>query len=124
MPTNIGLLPQLSDSFVVATNGDWRDQIVFVNNGAPLDITGIRFKGQLRSAASDFIIRLIVSTDDGTLVNGGSNGSLTFAVPYSLLQPIPPGAYVFDLLAMADNETVNLFQAAPAQVTVNEGVTR
>jgi hypothetical protein len=125
--TNIIQLPQLSAVFTVATNGDWDDVIQFFqSNGTdPLDITGIAFKGALRLTAANPVVVLEVGTADGTLVNGGADGKLTWAVAAEKMKDLSPVPHVFDLIAIADGKQRNLFQlAGPARVNVNEGVTR
>ena len=133
MATNISLLPQLSVSFVVINNADWRDSIQFYQTGTTtaLDLTGISFKAQLRSSISNPVAILTASTDNGLLINGGMNGLLSFAVPRdpagSLggMSLIPAGSYVLDLIASGDSKIINLFQAiGPATVLVKTGVTK
>ncbi|MGH7223703.1 MAG: hypothetical protein ACRELF_10780, partial [Gemmataceae bacterium] len=67
---------------------------------------------------------LDVSTTAGTLVNGGANGMLTFAVPLAEYEQVPPGNYVFDIVATASDGVVNLYGGTPATLIVSEGVTR
>jgi hypothetical protein len=125
--TNILLLPQIRASFVVVSNGDWRDEIEFTQAPVsllPLDITGIAFHAQMRSAIRDAVIVLDMSTTNGKLQNGGANGRLTWAVPADDLKQVS-GDYVMDILAIADGMTINICQkAGPAAITVNKGVTR
>ena len=128
MSTNILLLQQLSMTASIVNNADWRDALPpFTDaSGNVIDITGIAFRGQIRSSVGDAKVWLEVSTSDGTLLNGGATGILTLAVSVAKTQTITPGAYVFDLLAIDGGVvvTVNLFQAAPAQITILQGVTR
>lgn len=125
--TNIGQLPQLTGSFSLANNADWRCYLQFVlasNPSESLDLTGIAFSMQVRPAVGNAEVVLDISTGDGTLVNGGTNGMLSWAVPLSALATLPPGNYVADLIATGDGQTINLFETAPAQINVIQGVTR
>ncbi len=132
--TNILMLPQLQATFVIANNGDWTDQIQFLQpdpndpNGQtliPLDLTGITFRGQIRPSALSPVVLLEIGTDDSTLVNSGQDGKLTWNVFAIKFNGMEGGSGVFDLLAFGDGHTINLFQkAGPASVTINEGITK
>lgn len=130
--SNVLLLSQISlpaplASPALVTNADWRFSVQFVETASPstpVDLTGISFEGQVRSSVSSVQKLLDISTAAGTLVNGGTNGMLTFAVPKSLFCNLPPGSYVFDLVATASDGVVNLYGGSPATLIVSEGVTR
>lgn len=123
--TNVLQLPQLSGSLTVATNADLRVSVQFVVAGTtnPLDLTGIDFIQEWRLASDQTAIGLRLTVVNGMLVNGGANGTLSWLVLEATAKTIPPGAYVADLLAIADGAVVNLFQNAALVVTVNGGVT-
>jgi hypothetical protein len=123
--TNVLVLPQLSGSLIVATNADLRVAVQFVQAGTTnaLDLTGIDFVQEWRLASQPSAIGLRLTNANGLLVNGGANGTLSWLVPEATAKEIEPGAYVADLLAIADGAVVNLFQNAPLTVTVNGGVT-
>lgn len=122
--TNILLLPQIAGSFACANNADWRDELLFVDSSNnPLDLTGIVFHQQWRSATTSPLIVLDISTTNGFLVNGGVAGTLSWEVPASIMQTVAAGAYVGDLVAEADGAVVNLFSSTPAALTVNQGLT-
>jgi hypothetical protein len=123
--TNVLALPQISGSLSLATNGDLRASLAFTqaNSSTPIDLTGIAFRMQVRLVSDATQIALDLSTDNGLLVNGGASGLLSWVVPAAMTARIAPGAYVADLLAIADGATINLCQAAPLAVTVTQGVT-
>lgn len=123
--TNILALPQISGSLSLATNGDLRASLGFTqaNSSTAIDLTGIAFRMQVRLASDATQIALDLSTDNGLLINGGANGLLSWVVPAAMTAQIAPGAYVADLLAIADGATINLCAAAPLAVTVTQGVT-
>lgn len=123
--TNILSLPQLAGSFAFANNADWRDALQFVaaTGGAPVDLTGIAFRCQVRAAGGGNALFLDLSTANGLLINGGTNGTLSFAAPVASTKVMPPGAYIADLIASGDGAVVNLFSATPAAVNVTVGVT-
>jgi hypothetical protein len=87
-----------------------------------LDLTGIDFVANLRIKASLAESLLTVRTTDGTFLVTWS-GRLGFNVPESIMLTIPPGEYVMDIVAIADDQFVNLFPQGPATVFVIDGVT-
>jgi hypothetical protein len=124
--TNVLTLPQISGSLTIATNADLRVGLQFsqVGSNAPLDLTGIVFHMQVRPAAGNPVVVLDLSTNNNTLINGGTNGLLSWLVPKSpSIEQLTPGSYVADLIAEADGATINLCQAGPLTVTVVEGLT-
>jgi hypothetical protein len=122
--THVLALPQVSPSLAIATNADLRGSLTFApsGGGAAIDVTGIAFHMQIRLASDETQIALDLSTANGLLINGGADGVLAWVVPAAQTAEIAPGAYVADLLAIADGATVNLCQA-PLAVTVTKGVT-
>ncbi|MGA2491849.1 MAG: hypothetical protein ABSF67_02735 [Roseiarcus sp.] len=123
--TNILALPQISGSLSIATNADLRASLLFTQAGSstPLDLTGIAFHMQVRLATDETQIALDLSTANGGLINGGTDGTLSLIAPALETAQIEPGVYVADLLATADGAIVNLFESAPMAVTVQRGVT-
>ena len=123
--TNVLALPQISPPLAIATNADFRGALTFTpgGGGAAIDISGIAFHMQVRLASDETQIALDLSTANGLLINGGTNGVLSWVVPAAQTAEIAPGAYVADLLAIADGAVVNLCAAAPLAVTVIRGVT-
>jgi len=89
----------------------------------PLDLTGIRFKAELRATPGGNEVFLAADTEDGTLVNGGRTGVLAFSVPEAAMGRLNPGDYVMDIVAEADGQIISLFPEGPCAVVVAEGVT-
>lgn len=135
--TNVLALPQLTASFIASTNSRIGDAIQFVvstTDLTPVDITGINFEAVYRPTADDPRVAMRCSTYDGSLINGGVTGTLSWAVPAERTgldkQPwsaahLTPGTYVMGLVASADGVVVDLFEkSGPAVVTVSRGVVR
>lgn len=130
--TNILLLPQLSASFTIANNDDWLDQIQFLQPGeaTPLDITGIDFRGVL--VGGNGAVLLSMQTADGTLVNGGATGVLSFNVRrfpteggvLTCTSVLKPGTAQVELLASADGYYVNLLKLSRAQALIIDGLVK
>ncbi len=74
----------------------------------PIDLTGIRFVMQMRTASASAQILISGDTNDGTLVNGETNGVLGIAIPQSEMARVPVSAagspYVLDIVGIADGD--------------------
>ena len=88
-------------------------------SGQPIDLTGIAFELEMRSAPPVATVVLWASTAN-SLIRVYAN-TWQLLVPAKTMMLIPPGDYVFDLLARADGFTRNLVQAT---VRVDLGITR
>lgn len=104
-----------------ATINDAQTKLVF--QPLPLDLTGIAFRAELRSSEADEQVFLVMGTADGTMLNGGADGTLGFNVPRANLAHLSPRSYVMDVVATADGHTINMFPVGPCSVTVVSGVT-
>jgi hypothetical protein len=99
------------------------NQALLILNAVPLDLTGITFKAQVRAMAGGNDVYIVMTTADGSMVNGGADGTLLFNIPASSMQKVDAGQYVMDILAEGDGNTMNLFPQGPATVQVVEGIT-
>lgn len=68
-----------------------------------LDLTGIAFGMNLRSSSGRIVTTL--STTAGTLVNGGTNGQLTFKLSASVMAGLLPDTYTGNIVATAGGHT-------------------
>jgi hypothetical protein len=123
VPTNILLLPIVILSIETSTNADWLDGLEYHTAPPPdgdiIDLTGISFDMELRSSPPVATVVLHASTDNGLIRVYANTWQLL--VPSTTMMLIPPGDYVFDMLARADGYTRNLVQAS---VLVDLGITR
>jgi hypothetical protein len=129
MATNILLLPVFTEmTFAVKNTADWRDALAFRTQAEEsLDITGITFRAQLRTAVDSPVLAggdFELSTENGLLVNGGTTGLLSWRVPRSMMIGLEAGTYLMDIEARDETYWLNLFPDAPATVKVTQGVTR
>ena len=122
--TNILALRPVSGAFNLTTDSDWRTSFAFTDaTSAAIDITGIAFHLQARSAAGASVIALDLSTANGGLINGGASGILTLIAPVTMMESVAPGVYVADIVAEADGATINCCGASPLALTVAQGIT-
>jgi hypothetical protein len=122
-PTNILNLPTAMMVIETLTNADWLDGLEYWDaeppGGNPIDLTGIAFDMEMRTAPPVATVALHASSDNG-LIRVYAN-SWQLIIPSTTMLLIPPGLYVFDMLARADGYTRNLVQAS---ITVDMGITR
>jgi hypothetical protein len=122
VPTNILFLPVVGMEMFTSTNADWLDGLEYRTDDpvpVPIDLTGIAFDMEMRTAPPVATVVLHASTEN-KLIRVYSN-TWQLLVPSKTMLLIPPGDYVFDLLGRADGYTRNLVQAV---VTVQLGITR
>jgi hypothetical protein len=91
-------------------------------NPVPLDLTGINFISSIRAPNDTTRIYLTVQTADGTMLNGKTNGILSYNVPSTKVGAVPSGSYLVDIIAYDTVNVVNLFPSGPASITVVDGV--
>jgi len=120
--TNLLFLPVVLLQMNASTNADWLDGIEYWTDettATPIDLAGIEFAMEMRTAPPVATVVLKATTDNG-LIQVYQN-TWQFLVAASIMSIVPPADYVFDLLGIADGRTRNLVQA---QVTVDQGITR
>jgi hypothetical protein len=122
-PTNILFLPPVGMIANTATNADWLDGLEYQSsadiNATPIDLTGIKFEMDMRAAPPLATVVLRATTENG-LIRVYAN-TWQFMIPASTMILVPPGDYVFDMLAHGDGFTRNIVYA---QVAVLLGITR
>lgn len=104
MPTSILDLPLAEVDQETGQFEDWLYTLTFLqaDEVTPIDLTGLRFTFSVRHKNEDAAALLVGTTDNGRLVNGGSNGQLSFAVPAESMQDVPAGTHVYDVRASGD----------------------
>jgi len=101
----------------ISANADWRGSVALK---AGVDLTGIAFRMQVRSADGALLADL--STENGLLA-ADDDGNLSWVLPAAKTKFLAPySGGVPDLQAEADGEVLNLC-AAPLAVTIATGVT-
>jgi hypothetical protein len=122
-PTNILFMPPVGIIMNTSTNGDWLDGLEYMSsadvNATPIDLTGIKFEMDMRAAPPLATVVLRATTDNG-LIRVYAN-TWQFMIPASTMILVPPGDYVFDMLAHGDGFTRNIVYAT---VAVLLGITR
>ena len=124
----VGNIPSLTTFTLVDGTGNKLNatansiEITITFNPPPLDLSGIGFVSNLRTAPGSAQVFLVAQTGDGTMVNGATAGTLSWNVPGARMQNVPAGIYVMGILAVDSTTRRELFPTAPATVTVIAGV--
>jgi hypothetical protein len=124
----VGNIPSLTTFTLVDGTGNTLNatansiEITITFNPPPLDLSGIGFVSNLRTAPGSAQVFLVAQTGDGTMVNGATAGTLSWNVPGARMQNVPAGIYVMGILAVDSTTRRELFPTAPATVTVIAGV--
>jgi hypothetical protein len=127
--TTIAAIPSTTSVTLSAAATQTAAAIGLTFQPLPLDITGISFLMQVRTAATNAGVYLEMSTANGLLLNGGTSGVFGGDVLPSELASLPltaPGTtLVTDIVASAaDGGPINLMANGSASVTVLPGVSR
>src|SRR5262245_43872829 len=98
--TNILLLPLVEIMVETGTNEDWVDGLAFFADDEetiPLDLTGIEFEMEMRTLPPSPTVVVRGHTKDGTI--NVLQHTISMNIPAAQMMTVPPGDYVFDILA-------------------------
>ncbi len=129
MATRILDLPLLSFAMTVGTNEDWLDSWAYFDAlGIAIPLDGMTFALMVRPTPSDPNPIIVASTGQAPVRGLSANGAVTaggnalaVSVPYTWMQRIIAGAYVFEAQAQGDGATRAV---ARGGLTVVQGIVR
>jgi len=85
---------------------EWTTEDVPGEAGTPVDLTGHSALMQVRTSAdSETVLLELSSADDGGLVLGDTDGSITISVPRSVSQPLIWNSGEYDLIVYGPEST-------------------
>ena len=125
--TTIKTLPRYEVTIEASNNEDLILSLDFTaaDNVTAIALTGIAFRFTVRADASDVAAAIAATTAAGTLAIGTGSpdptNRLLFAIPQATMATVAPGAYIFDVQAIADGVTLTV---AYGQILVAQGVSR
>jgi hypothetical protein len=90
-------------------------------NGIPVNLTAYTARMQVRPIVSSDVVALELTTENGRITLGGSNGIITLTVPASVMDDVVAGAYAYDLEMVTGSTVVRLLMGS---FTVRAEVTR
>ena len=95
-------------NFIQSTTGDFSFTSTWNQGGSPVNFSGASAKMQIRQSATNATkIVDFGNTAGTTLTLGGSAGTIAAYAPTALLQTIPTGTYVWDLVVTLSGVTTN-----------------
>jgi hypothetical protein len=126
--TNVLALPLATMAIETGTYEDWIDTIVWLVNstdpiaGTQLDLRGIDFQMQVRTAPAEHEVVIAASTDDSSLAfaTPPDYGYLIINIPAATMALKQPGIYVGDIVA---SDSVNTRVCVNFTLTIVQGVT-
>ena len=121
--TNILMLPLVKCTAQVGTNEDWLDGFAFFvddEETEEIDLSGIYFEMEMRAVPPDPSVAVRASSTEGTLNVAGH--TLSINVPAATMAHVPPGDYVFDIIAKAEGRQRIIVQGTA--MVVFQGITR
>jgi len=110
--------------FTVANNETWDLGFVLKDaSGVAVNLTGRSIKMQIRGAANPDDVIVELSTDnERIIIVDAPAGAWALAVPVSITQGVPEGAYVYDVIDYFANDP-RVWRRQKGAVTVEWGVT-
>lgn len=94
---------------ILADQGATLQRVIIWNQpGAtpsPVNLTGFSAKMQVRPSAGSPILILELSTADGRITLGGTNGTVTLEVDAVTMAAVPAGGYKYDLYLLSGDAT-------------------
>lgn len=114
-------------NFILYPYADFTESVTYRDSaGDPIDLTGATGRAQVRRDITDPDPMLDLSTTDGTIVFGGVNGTIAFAVDNSdtgaLDVDYDGETWVYDMLITFSGGTVE--RTLQGAISVVPGVTR
>jgi hypothetical protein len=79
----------------------WRD-----STNTPVDLTGYTARMQIRYKVSSSVA-LSLTTENGRITLGGTNGTITLSISASDMEDLPSGPYTYDLELETDGGEVS-----------------
>lgn len=107
--TQILLLSSFTMDVETQSNSNEPASLAFTTevSDEPIDLTGIAFKLHLRYPRSSRTVPLVGDTaDNSIIITGVDSNYLTFAFTLEQMEALPPGEYLYDLIATADGISV------------------
>lgn len=108
---------------------DWQPVVTYYSDDAgttPVDVTGYEAEAVARDRRGNEVFSLRSSglaSADGTLTLGGSAGTITFDLPYTVTTLLEPGVYDIDL-ALTDASGNKMPPLLWGSVTVRKAASR
>jgi hypothetical protein len=109
--------------FDVSTNATWDVSFAWAQAGAPVNLTGLNFKIQLRDPANPGNVVVELSTaNERVLVIDAIGGIWGLTLSAATANGIPAGAYAYDVLTWLTNDP-RVWRRQNGVATIAQGTT-
>ena len=110
---------------MVADQGSTFSRIIYYKDPAkrPVKFTGYTGRMQVRSSALSSSIMLELTTENGRMTLGETDGSILLYVDDDTLTTIPEGIYVYDLELVAPSSELYVYKILQGNFAVRSEVT-
>lgn len=111
---------------IVADQGSTLSRIIYYVDPAkkPIQLRGYTAKMQVRSTESSPDVLLELSTENGGILLGEQDGSISLYVEDTVMVDIPEGIYVYDLDLIAPSSDLYVYKLLRGNFAVRSEVTR
>lgn len=110
---------------IVADQGSTLSRIIYYKDPAnvPIKFTGYRARMQVRPAANSTTVLLELTTENGRIELGDTDGSIALYIDDVTMISIPEGIYVYDLELIAPSANLYVYKILQGNFAVRSEVT-
>lgn len=111
---------------IVADQGSTLSRIIYYKDPAkkPIAFSGYTARMQVRSTVDSDTVILELTTENGRIELGDTDGSISLYVADTVMISIPEGIYVYDLELVAPSSTLYVYKILQGNFAVRSEVTR
>ncbi len=111
---------------IVADQGSTLSRIIYYKDPAkkPILFTGYTARMQVRPSVDSDTVILSLTTENGRIELGDTDGSIALYVPDTVMIEIPEGIYVYDLELVAPSSSLYVYKLLQGNFAVRSEVTR
>lgn len=111
---------------IVADQGSTLSRIIYYKDPAkkPILFSGYKARMQVRSAVDSDTVILELTTENGRIELGDTDGSISLYVADTTMISIPEGIYVYDLELIAPSANLFVYKILQGNFAVRSEVTR
>ncbi len=111
---------------IVADQGSTLSRIIYYKDPAkkPILFTGYTARMQVRSSVDSDTVILSLTTENGRIELGDTDGSIALYVDDVTMISIPEGIYVYDLELIAPSSSLYVYKILQGNFAVRSEVTR
>jgi len=111
---------------IVADQGSTLSRVIYYKDPAkkPIQFNGYTARMQVRSSTASETVILQLTTENGGIELGATDGSISLYVSDDVMVTIPEGIYVYDLELVAPSADLFVYKILQGNFAVRSEVTR